>query len=217
MRKSIFNSRLPSLAVAIFALAVLAGCTTAGQKSMKYSIAEADPTKGIVIGTVFERAAFTPHGAYFYLESSDNKRIMLESGGGGGKPAIVNQPPEVPKGVGSTFAMQLPPGKYKVTRWALDYGRRIKVSEGFKQPVEFDVVAGQVSYIGRLDASRFLEVAGIRDNYAEDLPVLKSKHPTLESAEIVNRSMHVRGWWLPNPTGKDILERLCHGQTCDLC
>ncbi len=37
-------------------------------------------------------------------------------------------PMQVPKGVGSTFALQLPPGKYRVTRWALDYGRRIKVS-----------------------------------------------------------------------------------------
>lgn len=111
MRKSIFNRMLSSLAVAILPLAVLAGCTTAGQKSMKYSIAEADPMKGIVIGTVFERAAFTPRGAYFYLKSSGNKRIVLESGGGCGKPAIVNQPPKVPKGVGSTFAMQLPPRK----------------------------------------------------------------------------------------------------------
>lgn len=217
MRKSIFNARTTGLVGAILALAILTGCSTSGQASRMYSVAEVDPTKGIVVGTVFERAAFTPHGAYFYLKSFDDKRIFLESGGGGGKPAIINTAPKVPQGVGSTFALQLPPGKYQVTRWALDYGRRIKVSEGYKQPIEFEVVAGQVTYLGRFDASRFLEVASIRDNYAEDLPVLKLKHPTLDSAEIVNRSIRIQGWWLPNPTGKDILERVGRGQTCDQC
>lgn len=69
------------------------------------------PTKGIIVGTVFERAAFIPHGAYFYISSFDDKRIMLESGRGGGKQAIVNKAPKVPKGVGSPFALQLPPEK----------------------------------------------------------------------------------------------------------
>ena len=217
MRKSLFTGRTTRLGGAILALAILAGCTTAGQTSRAYSIAEVNPAKGIVVGTIFERAVFIPHGAYFYITSFDDKRIMLESGGGGGKPSIVNKPPQVPKGVGSTFALQLPPGKYRLTRWALDYGRRIKVSEDYKQPVEFDVIAGQVTYVGRFDANRFLEIASIRDNYAEDLPVLKLKHPTLESAEIVNRSMRIQGWWLPDATGKDILQRAGRGETCDQC
>lgn len=39
-----------------------------------------DPTKGIAVGTVFERAAFIPHGAYFDISSFDDKRIVRESG-----------------------------------------------------------------------------------------------------------------------------------------
>ncbi|MNU93020.1 hypothetical protein D3C71_829500 [compost metagenome] len=217
MRKSYFTGRAQRLAAAALAVAILAGCTTAGQRSNKYAVTEVNPAKGIVVGTVFERAVFTPHGAFFYLKAFDDERIMLESGGGGRKPAITNQPPKVPKGVGSTFALQLPPGKYQVTGWALDYGRRIKVSEGYRQPIEFEVIAGQVTYLGRFDASRFLEVASIHDNYAEDAPILKMKHPILESAEIVNRSIRVQGWWLPDPTGKEILERMGRGQTCDQC
>ncbi|CAB3866998.1 MULTISPECIES: hypothetical protein [Achromobacter] len=217
MQKFFFvRSRYCGVGAAILTLAMLVGCTTAGQSSARYSVAALDPAKGVVVGTVFERAVFVPYGAYFYLQSSDGKRIMLESGGGGGKPAIVNNPPKVPKGVGSTFALQLAPGKYQITRWALDYGRRIKVSEGFAQAIEFEVIPGQIAYLGRLDASRFLEVASIHDNYAEDLPYLKTRHPSLESVEIVNRSLRVQGWWLPDPTGKAILERT-GGGTCDQC
>lgn len=217
MRKFHFTGRAQRLGSTLLAIAILAGCTSARQTSKQFSITEPDPAKGIVVGTVFERSVFRPHGAYFYLKSYDGKQILLESGGDSRKPAFSNKSPKVPQGVGNTFALQLPPGKYQVTRWALDYGRRIKVSEGYKQPVEFEVTAGQITYLGRFDASRFLEVASIHDNYAEDAPLLKAKHPTLDSAEIVNRAIRVQGWWLPDPTGKEILERLGRRQTCDQC
>lgn len=204
-------------AVVILFAALLAGCAAPRQTSTKYALTEKDASKGVVVGTVFERSVFTPYGAYFYLQSPDKERIIVASGGNSGAYTIVNTPPKVPKGVGSTFALQLPPGKYQVSGWALDYGRANKRSEPFEQPIEFEVVAGQVQYLGRFDANRFMELASIGDNFSEDLPLLK-KIPALSTAEITNKSLGVKGWWLPNPAGREMLQRLNGGSTkCEQC
>ncbi|CAN7779005.1 hypothetical protein LJR290_007986 [Variovorax sp. LjRoot290] len=196
--------------------ALLAGCASIRETSAKYTLLERDPSKGVVVGTVFERSVFVPYGAYFYLQSPDNERIIVASGGNTGRATIVNNLPKLPKGVGSTFALQLSPGKYQVTGWALDYGRLIKRSEAFSRPIEFEVAAGQVKYLGRFDANRFLELASIEDNYAEDLPLL-TKHP-VRPAEIVNGSLNAKGWWLPNPAGRDIVDRAVgKGLKCEQC
>lgn len=209
------SGRIGRFAAIAAAVAIVAGCASIRETSTKYTLRERDPSKGVIVGTVFERSVFVPYGAYFYLEATDKERIVLASGGNSGRPNIINSLPKVPKGVGSTFALQVPPGKYRVTGWALDYGRLIKRSEAFSQPIEFEVIAGQVTYLGRFDANRFLELASIGDNSAEDLPLL-AKHP-VGPAEIVNGSLSAKGWWLPNPAGKDIVERAGKGLRCEQC
>jgi hypothetical protein len=209
------NRRFRRLALIGIMAALLGGCASLRETSAKYTLQERDDSKGVVVGTVFERSVFVPYGAYFYLEAPDKERIVVSSGGNTGRYTITNVPPKVPKGVGSTFALQLPPGKYRVAGWALDYGRQLKRSEGLSQPIDFEVVAGQVKYLGRLDANRFLELASIHDNFQEDLPLF-NKLP-VKASEIVNGSLNVKGWWLPNPAGKDIVERAGKGSRCEQC
>ena len=201
----------------LLGLLFLSGCASLDQSAQKYALKENDPSKGVVVGTVFERSVFTPYGAYFYIQSPQNERIVLSSGARTGRFSIVNTPPKVPKGVGSPFALQLPPGQYKVIGWALDYGSANKSSLPFDSPVEFEVVAGKVSYLGRFDANRFLEIASIHDNYDEDMSYLKSI-PLLGASKIENKSLSVQGWWLPNPAGKEIIEKSSKtGGRCEQC
>jgi hypothetical protein len=212
------NVRFRRLAVIGILSALLGACASTRDTSAKYTLRERDDSQGVVVGTVFERSVFVPYGAYFYLEAPDKERIVLSSGGNAGrstKATIVNVPPKLPKGLGSTFALQLPPGRYRVAGWALDYGRHLKRSEAFPQPIEFEVVAGQVRYLGRFDANRFLELASIHDNSSEDLPLFDKL--SLKPSEIVNGSLSVKGWWLPNPAGKDIVERAGKGLRCEQC
>lgn len=198
-------------------LLLTAGCATLDQSTQKYALKDIDPSKGIVVGVVFERAVFTAYGAYFYIQAPDGERIVLSSGARTGVYSIVNTPPKVPKGVGRPFALQLLPGKYRVVGWALDYGSANKLSLPPETPVEFEVVAGKVSYLGRFDANRFLEIAAIHDNFNEDVAYIKKNSP-LNNAPILNRSIKVYGWWLPNPAGKEMAERMSkQGERCDLC
>jgi hypothetical protein len=192
------------------------GCTTLDQSA--YVPKDIDLSKGIVVGTVFERAVFTPYGAYFYVQSPDGKRIVLSSGARTGRYSIINIPPKVPKGVGRPFALQLPPGKYQVVGWALDYGAANSFSLPPTHPIEFEVVAGKVSYLGRFDANRFFEIASIHDKFEEDVAHIKKSFP-LNDVQISNNSINVKGWWLPNPAGKEIIERRKERgeESCEQC
>lgn len=182
----------------------LSGCVSIDQK--KYMLTELDPKKGIIVGTVFERAVFTPYGAYFYIQTPNGEQIVLFSGAKKGSYSIVNNPPKIPKGIGSTFALQVSPGKYRVTGWALDYGRANKSSTPPDIATEFEVEAGKTIYLGRFDANRFLEAASIHDNYAED-SVYLSKVPLIDHKGIENKALNLQGWWLPNAAGRDLLKK----------
>lgn len=199
-----------SLAAVALLSAVLSGCAgPSGSGAFNYN--KPDPAKGVVVGTVFERAVFEAYGATFTIMGNNEamrtgQLINLSSTGIAGQTSLLNVPPKLPKGKGSTFALQLEPGRYLILLWSLDYGRKNKYSESLPQRVEFDVEAGKVIYIGRLDANRFLEMASIHDNYAEDIDYLK-KNPLLSNATIENRSLDVREWWLKEAAGKKMLQR----------
>jgi len=185
----------------------LSGCAFIGLLKQKYEIKEVDATKGIIVGTVFERAVFTPYGAYFYITTPQGEQIILSSGAENASYSIINTPPKLPKGVGNTFALQLPPGKYQVTGWALDYGRINKTSTLPDNPIEFEVEAGKAIYLGRFDANRLMEIASIHDNYTEDSSYL-NRIIVLRTIPIENRSINYKGWWLPNAAGKEILKKI---------
>jgi hypothetical protein len=196
-------------------LMTLSGCATSDQ-SAQYELKDADPKKGIIVGTVFERSVFTPHGAKFQIHSPTGELIAVHSHGRAGNKRFAYEPPKVPKGVGATFALQLPPGKYKVVAWGLDYGRSYKMSGQPPVPVEFDVEAGKTIYLGRLDANRFLEIGSIHDKFAEDSEHLKG-NPLLAGKQIENKSLKVKGWWLPNASGKELLEKHKDMGPCEQC
>lgn len=196
------------------AAAVLSGC--AAFDTQPYAYTTNDPAKGVVVGTVFERAAFDANGATFAIETPERQLITLSSQARWGGEAIVNNPPVVPKGVGSAFALQLAPGKYRVVSWSLSYRSGDTHAAPPPSPQEFEVVAGQVIYIGRLDANRFLEIASLHDNLSEDLPYLK-RLPPLRDAAIENRSLALQGWWMPNAVGIRMLKTIGKPDSCEQC
>jgi len=205
------TTAIRSLAAIALLSVILSGCASSSFNPASLNYTQPDPAKGVVIGTVFERAVFEPYGATFVITPNNpamiaTNRIGLSSKAMAGQTTLRNVPPKLPKGEGTTFALQLAPGRYRVSFWGLDYGRRFKYSESPLQQIEFDVEAGKVIYIGRLDANRFMEMASIHDNYAEDIEYLK-KNPLLSNATIENKALEVREWWLPDATGKELLKR----------
>ena len=205
------TTMLRALACAVLLPALLSGCVTGRNSAPAFTYTTPDLAKGVVVGTVFESSVFEAHGARFGIVSGDpaaleGKSLWLSSHAPAGQVALLNVLPKVPTGKGSTFALQLTPGRYSVIIWLLDYGFRSRYSEASPKPIEFDVVAGKVIYLGRLDANRFLEVASIHDNFEEDIVYLK-KNPLLANASIENKALEVREWWLTDALSKEILER----------
>jgi hypothetical protein len=181
-------------------LLLLSGCATTKQPTLN----DIDPSKGIVVGVVFESSLFGPHGAYFFIQAPDGGKITISSGAENRSYTIKNVPPKTPLGVGKPFILQLPPGKYQVVGWALDYGR-IKKSQPPANPVEFEVVAGKISYLGHFSANRFTEVAAILQKYDEDIPHVR-KNTILSNAIIGNNALSVYGWELPDASINRIKE-----------
>lgn len=205
------TTMLRALACAVLLPALLSGCVTGRNSAPAFTYTTPDLAKGVVVGTVFESSVFEAHGARFGIVSGDpaaleGKSLWLSSHAPAGQVALLNVLPKVPTGKGSTFALQLTPGRYSVIIWLLDYGFRSRYSEASPKPIEFDVVAGKVIYLGRLDANRFVEVASIYDNFEEDIVYLK-KNPLLANASIENKALEVREWWLTDALSKEILER----------
>ena len=202
---------LRALACAVLLPALLSGCVTGRNSAPAFTYTTPDLAKGVVVGTVFESSVFEAHGARFGIVSGDpaaleGKSLWLSSHAPAGQVSLQNVAPKVPTGKGGTFALQLTPGRYSVIIWLLDYGFRSRYSEASPKPIEFDVVAGKVIYLGRLDANRFVEVASIYDNFEEDIVYLK-KNPLLANASIENKALEVREWWLTDALSKEILER----------
>lgn len=194
---------------------VLTGCSLLDHRSSTYELEKPDPTKGVVVGTLFMRADSL---------GRDNANLSLW---GPGKYEVIGlslrsftQSPydfSEGKGYGRAYALQLSPGKYKLGWWSIYDGRReaLKSSEAPETAVEFEVVAGKTIYLGRFDASRKLEVASFHDNLAMDSIWIK-RIPAVNFNEIENRSLNVRGWWLQDAVGKEILRQMGNPR-CDHC
>lgn len=200
----------------VVASLLLSGCAT---PDFSVTLKDNDPSKGVVVGTIFERSVFTPYGAIFKLQGPDGKIILLDRNPRYFKNENVtfeHKPPKVPMGVGRTFAIQLSPGRYKITSWGLDYGSRYKLSGEPQNPIEFDVVANEAIYIGRLDANRFLELASIHDNFNDDKKYF-SELQNLRGFDLINKSLSVNGWWLPDATGKEMLKKHGKENVCEQC
>lgn len=200
--------KLASLTGLIVLLASLAGCATlTDNRTSTYELQTPDPGKGVVAGTLFLRTEFL---------SGDNATLSLW---GPGKYEIIglwlrrfSKSPydfSESRGLGRAFALQLAPGRYKLDSWGLYPGgknAKPKYSGEPETAVEFEVVAGKTIYIGRFDADRLLEVASFHDNLANDLIELQ-KIPALDIRNMENHALNVRGWWLKDTVGKEILRR----------
>lgn len=193
-----------------FIALVVAGCSVINNPLTKYELKEPDPSKGIVVGTVYQRAAHYEHNLRFVMRGP-KEELMAVTTYVGRSPSDFTDP----KGMGHAFALQLTPGKYRVSRWTFPAGAGIRSSSKPEPEIEFEVQAGKVFYLGRFEANLGLEVAGIYDNLQGDLPRLRTI-PGLNVDQIENRSLSKRGWWVNETEGKAKLQRMGNLR-CELC
>lgn len=194
----------------MFAAMLMAGCSVMETGLTRYEMKEPDPGKGIVVGTVFERSTMFKDGLEFVMWGPRQELFWVTN--------WVSRSPSnfaEAKGTGHAFALQLPPGKYRVSYWSLPNGKAVKTSDRSVPDIEFEVVAGKAVYLGRFDASLALEVAAIYDNFKEDLPLLR-KIPGLNVDQVENKSLNKRGWWMNEAAGKANWERMGKLR-CELC
>ena len=156
-----------------------------------------DQNSGYAIGSVYERAVFTPYGTYFMIVPDDLavKGVVadyFQVGTGIKKHDFRSFTP--PTGVISWFAVPLKPGKYSVLMWALDYGAKYKHSDAAGKKLQFEIKPGVATYIGRMDANRYTEVAMIHDQQAEDIPKVKQKFSALGLAKFEMAPLSIKDW-----------------------
>lgn len=194
----------------LFVAITAAGCSVINNPLTKYALRGPDPSKGIVVGTVYQRAAYYQHDLRFVMRGA-NGELMAVTTYVGRSPSDFTDP----KGMGHAFALQLAPGKYRVSRWTFPAGAGVRSSNLPEPEIEFEVVAGKVFYLGRFEANLGLEVAGIYDNLQIDLPRLRTI-PGIDVEQIENRSLNKRGWWVNEAEGKAKLQRMGNLR-CELC
>lgn len=194
----------------MFIALALAACSVMETSLTRYELKEPDPAKGIVVGTVIERSSMFKEGLEFVIWGPGEVIVTVTNWVSRSPSNFVEA-----KGLGHAFAMQLPPGKYRVAYWSMVDGKGRKSADVLRPDLEFDVVAGKVSYLGRFDASHTMEVAAIYDNLKEDLPLLR-KVPGLNVDVVENKSITKRGWWMNEATGKANWQRMGNLR-CDLC
>lgn len=109
---------------------------------------------------------------------------------------------------GKLYVLTLPAGKHSITSWRLTYGGALTIEPRTRlTPLEFQVVAGEIKYLGNLHTNvRMgknlvgLPVAGdgypeVRDQRARDVAQFEGKYPQFK--EKVKVDVLTLGPWVP--------------------
>jgi hypothetical protein len=99
---------------------------------------------------------------------------------------------------GQIYVIPLPAGRHRITGWQITsvLGRRV-LPDGRLAPLEFEVVAGQTTYFGNLNARlsgarNFMGgtvisdgAVEVRDRRSMDMPLLESRYPQFKGKTVV--------------------------------
>lgn len=170
---------------------VLVGCASTKTIKGDYSLNH-ESGNGVLISSVSYRGSYSGYSVYYNgVENKVRGKIQFGEG--------MTLLPIPPKGDfshlsrnGEVFAVELPAGNYKISRWGVDSGyAHIKPANPIA--IEFKVEPGKATYLGNFDFlqtdSMGLTVTGVTVNYSDqsqiDLDVVSKKYPAIEAKDII--------------------------------
>jgi len=179
---------------------------------------ENNPEQGIVIASVsFDRAGSRNFQAMFYLDegitgaSVPSRRLEALP-----ERVTIRMGSQFKDSYGQVLAISLPAGRHVISSWRLVRSAGYIVSPSGKMPpLEFQVEAGKVQYIGNLHLNlaeannvfgfRIVADASpeIRDSQDRDLPIIRKKYPQFADRMEI-RLLPLGPWEGGGPTVRDI-------------
>lgn len=144
--------------------------------------------KGVLLIPVTDRALFTATGVAMTVTRDDGQSQKV---------VVLGKPTPIPSqdGMGYRFyaAVELVPGNYRFTSWALHRTEGGSAKEP-KSPLQFTISKGEVLYVGNFNVLRILERGQFRDRYADDVEAFKAHMPWLKGIEVKSRPVPGT-WW----------------------
>lgn len=111
---------------------------------------------------------------------------------------------------GQLLVLSLPPGKHTIDTWQITNGTGLRISPREKPtPLVFEVISGQVKYLGNLHANLAtgknifgITITGdgypeVRDQQQRDIPMLENRYPQFSGKVVID--MLRLGPWIDLP------------------
>jgi len=179
--------RKRTLLLALFSITI-AGCST--NIPTDYRI-PASPTIGLAVGSITYTGALGARQVFLRnAETGQSYRLAVGVSSTLNPFSRPDVDPDIGK-VGGLFAIELPPGSYKIDTWRIVQGS-MSLSPSTPIEIPFSVVAGESVYLGNFhfeQTARFFLGTGSVDvtlagNAERDLPALKRRFPVLAAVPV---------------------------------
>ena len=169
-------------ALLVVLLSLLASCANV---SSDYKFDPQHPA-GLVVGTITYESGL---GSYRIIvvptnpEKSGAKKLYLLQAGDSQWSPFSRKFDDDLKRDGSTFAVEMPAGKYVIKAWEVGQGPRIsKCTSSIDIP--FEVEAGKAIYLGSFNWDEDWENITLTNQSERDIPVLKSRFAVLKASPL---------------------------------
>lgn len=211
------RSNMKWLPCACLLLSLLAGC--AAKSIPRDSSLGSEPDKGIVVVSVsHDLAGRRAARAIFYMDGG-------AVSGGSTLLSLDEVIPGTPRGsefkgsYGHLLVLSLPPGRHAIDSWQITNGTGLRIFPREKPtPLVFEVVSGEVKYLGNLHANlatgknifgMTITADGypeVRDQRQRDLPMFESRYPQLKDKAVID--LLRLGPWIDIPETRRQLDPL---------
>jgi hypothetical protein len=200
------------VALLILILSLIQGCATSNiSKDFKL---QPNSGKGLVFGTITTDKKRGGHNvvALFYIKSVNGNSHYFESRQEA-IPGLSLEPSEFEDVNGRLFATALSPGIYTLDYWQLTQGSLFLRPKGSPPPLEFEVVEGEVVYLGNwhvnftvgnwfLTRAMNDAVPEIRDYFERDLDRFVNSYPQFKGKEVLKK-IPMLGIWSNQSTERE--------------
>jgi hypothetical protein len=137
---------------------------------------DASKSAGLVVGTITYDSSIGQYGLVVASQATGATTVLEV--GSSMWPPLKPMHDDALNAKGSTFARELPAGKYQIASWQVRRGYRVSEPETSFQ-IAFSVEAGKATYLGNLHFDADWENVTLRDMSSRDLPILQFRFPAL--------------------------------------